>query len=130
MDAACPLCLALIQSSRLAENEHAVAIPDGYPVSDGHSLIISRRHVEGLFELSLKESASLWALLPEVRSAIEAACSPAGFNVGVNVGVAAGQTVGHVHIHVIPRYAGDVDDPRGGVRWVIPERANYWSEPR
>ena len=128
MDATCPLCRALVQSPRLAENAHAVAIADGYPISRGHSLILSRRHVEDLFDLSAEEAASLWALVPAVRIAIETTHSPAGFNVGVNVGAAAGQTIGHVHVHVIPRYLGDVEDPRGGVRWVIPDRADYWSE--
>jgi len=130
MDATCPFCRALIQSPRLAENAHAVAITDAYPISRGHSLILSRRHVEDLFDLSTEEATSLWALVPEVRRAIGTADSPAGFNIGVNVGAAAGQTVGHVHVHVIPRYLGDVKDPRGGVRWVIPERADYWSDRR
>jgi diadenosine tetraphosphate (Ap4A) HIT family hydrolase len=65
--------------------------------------------------------------LPIVKGALDEQYSPAGYNVGVNVGTAAGQTVGHVHVHVIPRYSGDAVDPRGGVRWVLPERADYWS---
>ena len=68
----------------------------------------------------------MWALVNVVRERLEREARPDGYNLGVNVGAAAGQTIGHVHIHVIPRYAGDVDDPRGGVRWILPARARYW----
>jgi len=128
MDAPCALCAALETSDSLAANEHAFAVFDAYPVSPGHALVVSRRHVANLFELSLDEQSSLWALLLPVKEAIDSRHSPAGYNVGVNVGSAAGQTIGHVHIHVIPRYEGDVDDPRGGVGWVLPARADYWSD--
>jgi diadenosine tetraphosphate (Ap4A) HIT family hydrolase len=88
---------------------------------------VSRRHVADLFDLSVDEQSALWALLPIVKRALDKQHSPAGYNVGVNVGATAGQTVGHVHVHVIPRYEGDAADPRGGVRWVLPKRADYWS---
>ena len=127
MDNACPLCTAAERSDSLAANEYAVAVFDRYPVSPGHALILSRRHVADLFELSTDEWRCVWSLLPDVKRAIECHHSPAGYNIGVNAGVAAGQTIGHVHVHVIPRYPGDVHDPRGGVRWVLPARANYWS---
>ena len=127
MDEACPLCAAAERRDVLAANNHAVAISDAYPVNPGHTLIVSRRHAADLFDLSADEQAALWALLPIVRQTLDTLHAPSGFNVGVNIGAAAGQTVGHVHVHVIPRYADDVDDPRGGVRWVLPERANYWS---
>jgi diadenosine tetraphosphate (Ap4A) HIT family hydrolase len=127
MDEACPLCAAAERRDILAGNDHAVAISDSYPVNPGHALIVSRRHVADLFDLSAEEQAGLWALLPIVRRMLDKVHSPAGYNVGVNVGAAAGQTVGHVHVHVIPRYSGDAADPRGGVRWVLPGRANYWS---
>lgn len=128
MDDPCPLCAAAERANPLASNEHAVAFPDSYPVSPGHALVVSRRHVANIFELSDDEQRSLWALLPAVRTAIEQTYSPAGYNIGINAGVAAGQTIGHVHVHVIPRYSGDVDDPRGGVRWVLPARADYWNK--
>jgi len=80
-----------------------------------------------LFCLPAEEQQALWALLPMVKEALDRVHRPAGYNLGVNVGEAAGQTIAHVHVHVIPRYHGDVPDPRGGVRWVIPDRANYWS---
>ena len=127
MDAPCPLCAAAATRDVLASNEHAVALFDAFPVSPGHALVVSRRHVASLFDLDPAEQAATWALLSAVKTVIDARHSPAGYNVGVNVGVAAGQTVGHVHVHVIPRYQGDVDDPRGGVRWVLPGRADYWS---
>jgi diadenosine tetraphosphate (Ap4A) HIT family hydrolase len=103
-----------------------VAFKDGFPVNPGHTLIIPRRHVAGLFELTAADQAAVWALLQPVKERLDARHSPAGYNVGINVGEAAGQTVAHAHVHVIPRYAGDVEDPRGGVRWVVPERAKYW----
>jgi len=126
MDVPCPLCSAAEGRELLSANTHAVAIWDAFPVSPGHALIVSRRHVADLFELSAEEQAAVWALVPAVKAAINAGHEPAGYNVGVNVGTAAGQTIGHVHVHVIPRYEGDARDPRGGVRWVLPERAAYW----
>ena len=123
----CPLCERARGGLVVRENASAVAFDDGYPVSRGHTLIVPRRHVADLFALSWEEQQALWALLPVVKEALDRAHRPAGYNVGVNVGQAAGQTVAHVHVHVIPRYDGDVPDPRGGVRWVIPDRADYWS---
>jgi diadenosine tetraphosphate (Ap4A) HIT family hydrolase len=119
----CPLCQRLALPDLLAENALAVAFKDAFPVSPGHALIVPRRHVEGLFDLTAEEQAALWRLLPEVKARLDSRHAPAGYNVGVNVGEAAGQTVPHVHVHLIPRYAGDVEDPRGGVRWVVPPRA-------
>jgi diadenosine tetraphosphate (Ap4A) HIT family hydrolase len=127
MDADCPLCQRLARGELLAANAFAVAIPDAFPVSPGHALIVPRRHVANFFDLTAEEQAALWTLLPLVKQAIDARHTPAAYNVGVNVGAAAGQTVAHVHVHLIPRYPGDVADPRGGVRWVLPEQAAYWS---
>ena len=109
-----------------ATSDLAVAIPDAFPVSPGHTLIVSRRHVAGWFELSEAEQAAVLALAGLVRARIAEARAPDGWNLGVNVGAAGGQTVGHVHLHLIPRYAGDRGDPRGGVRWILPDRAPYW----
>ncbi len=127
---ACPLCTSIASRQQLATNDAAVAFSDGFPVSPGHALIVSRRHVASLFELTADEVAAVWALVPAVKTAIELTHQPTAYNIGVNVGRDAGQTVGHVHVHVIPRYCGDVEDPRGGVRWVIPAKADYWSAPR
>ncbi|MDP3108675.1 HIT family protein [Hydrogenophaga sp.] len=125
-DDRCPFCLLTSERIR-GSNEHAVWIRDGYPVSPGHSLIIPRRHVGSFFELSPIERTGLLELLDEAKAVAQAEFNPAGFNIGINDGPAAGQTVAHVHVHLIPRFLGDLPDPRGGVRWVIPEKADYWS---
>ncbi len=123
----CPFC-GLPASRVLHASAHGRALRDAWPVSDGHTLVVPHRHVASLFDLAPEERADLWALVGEVREALAASHGPDGFNLGVNDGEAAGQTVAHAHIHVIPRYAGDVADPRGGIRWVIPERARYWGD--
>ena len=98
---------------------------DGFPVSPGHALLVTHRHVADWFSATREETRALIDGLEVARAAILAEHSPAGFNVGVNIGAAAGQTVPHLHVHLIPRYAGDVEDPRGGVRHVLPDLANY-----
>lgn len=110
----------------LLATEYAAAIDDAYPLSVGHSLIVTRRHVATLLDASPEESRACWALVNSLVAFLRDRHEPDGFNVGMNLGAAAGQTVDHVHIHVIPRYRGDVDDPRGGIRWVLPAKANYW----
>lgn len=86
-----------------------------------------RRHVGSFFDLQQAERDAVFELLALARTALDAEFGPAGYNIGINDGPAAGQTVPHLHVHLIPRYDGDRDDPRGGVRWIFPERANYWS---
>ena len=126
MEADCPLCERIGVGGFVCETEVAVAIPDAYPVSPGHTLIVPRRHVADLFSLTDQEQSELWSLLLPVKRLLDDGYHPAGYNIGVNAGQAAGQTVAHVHVHVIPRYEGDVPDPRGGVRWVLPGHADYW----
>ena len=122
----CPFCR--LEKSRIRlESEFAVAFLDGFPVTHGHTLVIPRRHVASLFELDEKEQAEVWKLVAEVRSMLVAELHPDGFNIGLNDSTAAGQTVMHAHVHVIPRRHGDVADPRGGVRWIIPDKAAYWT---
>jgi diadenosine tetraphosphate (Ap4A) HIT family hydrolase len=123
----CPFCRLETNRIRL-ESEFAVAFPDAFPVTAGHTLVVPRRHVTGLFDLPEDEQAAVWALVTQVRALLLAELKPDGFNVGVNDGPAAGQTVMHAHVHVIPRRAGDVADPRGVVRWVLPDKAKYWVE--
>jgi diadenosine tetraphosphate (Ap4A) HIT family hydrolase len=106
----------------------AVVIRDAYPVSEGHTLIVPRRHIKSWFEANPGEQHALLELLAKSKAALDAEFHPDGYNIGINDGAAAGQTVAHLHIHLIPRYAGDRDDPRGGVRWVMPEKAVYWRE--
>lgn len=122
----CVFC-ALPVDRVMGQNAHAVWIRDGFPVSRGHSLVIPRRHLASFFEATQEERSALLALLDDARAAAIAEFQPDGFNIGINDGAAAGQTVPHLHIHLIPRYAGDVQDPRGGIRWVLPERADYWT---
>ena len=98
------------------ENEHAIAIYDKYPVNEGHMMVISKRHFSNFFEATDEEILCLFNLLKESRDYLEEKYNPEGFNIGVNIDEAAGQTVMHLHIHLIPRYEGDIDDPRGGVR--------------
>lgn len=107
------------------ENELAFAIFDGFAVSPGHSLIIPKRHVASYFDLTQEEVLAIHELIPQVKNLIEQDNKPDGYNIGINVGEAAGQSIFHVHVHVIPRYKGDVANPRGGVRGVIPSRQNY-----
>ena len=121
---ACPFCILSLDEV-VCGNSAALAIRDGYPVAEGHTLIIPARHLASWFEASKEEQRAIFDLVEQVKSELDAELSPDGYNVGFNLGQAAGQTVGHLHLHVIPRYAGDVDDPTGGVRLVIPERGNY-----
>lgn len=112
----------------ISENNHAYAIYDGYPVTNMHALVIPKRHVEEYFGLTQDELLGCDALLRSVRESIVKQDSAVkGFNIGMNSGAVAGQTIFHCHIHLIPRREGDVKEPKGGVRWIIPENADYWS---
>ena len=111
----------------MKRGELCLAIVDGYPVSPGHTLVIPRRHVASFFETTVEERSELLSLLDWCRGELISRHKPSGFNIGINDGRAAGQTVMHLHIHVIPRYPGDKQDPRGGVRWIFPDKADYWS---
>jgi len=107
------------------ESELHYARFDKFPVTEGHCLIISKRHVETWFDLTLDEQADAFLLIQQVKLWLDEKYSPDGINIGMNCGVSSGQTVLHSHIHVIPRYEGDMSNPRGGVRGVIPEKQNY-----
>jgi diadenosine tetraphosphate (Ap4A) HIT family hydrolase len=106
-------------------NGLAFAVEDAFPVSPGHMLIIPRRHLADVFDLTPGEWVAIQELLRMSRGHITVHRRPDGFNVGVNVGPAAGQTIPHVHVHLIPRFTGDVTDPIGGVRNVIPGKGRY-----
>jgi diadenosine tetraphosphate (Ap4A) HIT family hydrolase len=121
----CPFCGPLTDRSLLLETDMAFAIFDKYPVNAGHALIIPKRHCANYFDLTTEEQATCWQLLNEVKAMVAAQFKPDGFNIGINIGDSAGQTVLHVHMHLIPRYSGDVPEPRGGVRGVIPSRQKY-----
>ena len=120
----CPFCA--IDPGRIAfADPHIFAIWDAFPVSTGHVLIIPRRHVAGWEDLEQAEKAAVWAAIDRAMEEVRRTHGSDGFNVGFNQGAPAGQTVFHFHLHVIPRRTGDVPDPRGGVRHVIPRKANY-----
>jgi diadenosine tetraphosphate (Ap4A) HIT family hydrolase len=121
----CAFC-ALAPGRIILANGLAVAFRDAFPLSPGHTLVIPRRHAPSFFGITPEERAAVLSLLDAAKAGLDAELRPDAYNIGVNDGPAAGQTVGHLHVHLIPRYAGDREDPRGGVRWIIPEKAKYW----
>src|SRR5213594_1841457 len=123
----CVFCERVRRGDLLSENEAAAAFFDGFPLSPGHVLIVTKRHEADFLRLTANEGLAVWRLLAPVRELLDRQFKPGGYNLGVNVGEIAGQTVDHAHLHVIPRYAGDVPEPRGGVRWIIPAKAKYWA---
>ena len=122
----CPFCHPDPTTEPILESGTAFAIFDKYPVNPGHVLVIPRRHCSSYFGLTAVEQAACWQLLNEVAAIIRERFNPAGFNIGINIGRTAGQTVDHVHLHLIPRYEGDVEEPEGGVRGVIPWKRAYF----
>jgi diadenosine tetraphosphate (Ap4A) HIT family hydrolase len=126
----CPFCHP--DPERLvARSPLTLTVRDAFPVSPGHTLIVPRRHFADLFEATPDEIAEIWQALSQAAAALSAGKgggpgAPDGYNVGVNVGAAAGQTVMHLHVHLIPRYAGDQSDPRGGIRRIFPKLMAYW----
>lgn len=123
----CPFC-SLDNSRVLYESASFLIIHDGYPISPGHTLIIPKTHIASMFELGPEQFADLHTAIHWAKMDIEREFSPDGYNLGVNDGAVAGQTVPHLHLHLIPRYQGDQPDPRGGVRWIIPDKAKYWCD--
>ena len=126
----CIFCEIQDDAKRLpvAKNEFAIAIRDGYPVANGHTLIIPKRHVMSFFDLTEAERSSIFKLLTIAKNNLDQELGPDAYNIGINDGQEAGQTVPHLHIHLIPRYKGDTEDPRGGIRWIMPDKADYWSD--
>jgi diadenosine tetraphosphate (Ap4A) HIT family hydrolase len=122
----CPFCTP-DQLSIEYFDEIGIILWDSFPISPGHILVIPKEHYPNIFDVPSEEQAHLFKLINKAKEIISQTHSPDGFNIGINSGTAAGQTVPHAHIHVIPRYNADVEDPRGGVRWIIPEKAKYWS---
>ena len=124
-DKPCPFC-NIDPGQIIIEHSLAVAKHDGYPLTKGHSLIIPRRHVASFFDCTAEERQAMLDLLDESKAILDKEHAPDGYNIGLNNGAAAGQTVMHVHMHLIPRYQNDTTDPRGGVRWIFPDKAKYW----
>ena len=125
----CPFCRLSRRVEIICETATCVAFYDGYPVSPGHALIIPKRHVASYFDLTNHEREAMNVMLQYVRQKIDERFHPDGYNIGINVNEAAGQSVFHVHMHVIPRYKGDVPNPKGGIRGVIPNKQNYNAAP-
>lgn len=121
----CPFCNPDSKRELIVESATAYAIFDKFPVNKGHALVIPKKHCSNYFELTFKEQSACMFMVNEVKKIIQKRFNPDGFNVGININEAAGQTVPHVHIHLIPRYKGDVKEPRGGVRGVIPNKQSY-----
>ncbi len=121
----CPFCNPNSERELIAESATVFAMFDKFPVSNGHALIISKKHCVDYFDLTFREQSACSFMLNVVKQIIVKKYNPDGFNVGINISEAAGQTVPHVHIHLIPRYNGDVKEPRGGVRGVIPDKQQY-----
>lgn len=125
MRVTCPFC-EIEQGRVLYQDRFCFVIRDGFPVTEGHSLVISKRHIGSFFETTEQEKIALIAALEQTKILLDEQFSPDAYNIGVNDGTEAGQTIPHLHIHLIPRYVGDDHDPRGGVRRVIPGKAVYW----
>ena len=121
----CLFCRAESERDLIASTELSLAFYDGFPVSPGHTLIIPKRHVASFFDLTQNERKDMFDMVDVVKHILDERFHPDGYNIGVNVGEAAGQSIFHVHLHLIPRYFGDVPNPRGGVRGVIPFKQSY-----
>ena len=125
--ARCPFCPP--DASRVLHDDELVfVLRDGFPVSPGHVLVIPHRHVGSFFDTTAAERRAILDAIEIAQRAVEKEHRPDGWNIGINDGAAAGQTVPHLHVHLIPRYKGDRPDPRGGVRWILPEKADYWTK--
>jgi diadenosine tetraphosphate (Ap4A) HIT family hydrolase len=118
-------CIFCEKLKIIKETKLSYAIHDKYPVSPGHTLIIPKRHVSNYFDLTDEEKIDLHKLMEEMKIYLDQTLSPDGYNIGINAGKAAGQTIMHVHIHLIPRYQGDIPNPTGGIRGAIPHKRIY-----
>ena len=121
---ACPFC-SIPPTEILDENDHAFAVRDNFPASEGHTLIIAKRHVEDYFQLSKEEKDKVFELLEKMKKTIDSEFHPDGYNIGFNIGEAGGQKILHAHIHLIPRKKGDAENCRRGVKGVIRRQMNY-----
>ena len=119
----CPFCDG--DDERIVQNDLAFAIYDTNPASPGHALVMPKRHLAEYFDASREEKIAILELIDKMKQAIDQKHKPDAYNIGVNIGEVAGQSVPHIHIHIIPRYKGDVENPKGGVRGVIPKKQKY-----
>ena len=121
----CRLC-EIKNAKSVLSDELAYVVRDSFPVTPGHTLIVPKRHVLSLFETTREERVSMLELMEQAKHLLDAELHPDAYNIGINDGAAAGQSIPHLHWHLMPRYKGDVADPRGGVRWILPGTAKYW----
>jgi len=126
MSKPCVFCEKVDNNDVLYQNQLAACFRDGFPISNGHTLIIPKDHIQDYFELSKETKEAMNELVELARKDLIEEVNPDAFNFGLNSGPAAGQTVGHAHLHLIPRFEGDVEDPRGGIRWIVSDKAKYW----
>lgn len=121
----CFFCKSINNKDFELENKYAVARLDDFPVNKGHLEIITKRHVKDWWETTEEERIAIFNLLDEAKKIIDNKYNPDGYNIGMNLGEKAGQSIMHLHVHLIPRYNGDVLNPKGGVRGIIPNKQNY-----
>ncbi|HZM54516.1 MAG TPA: HIT family protein [Acidimicrobiales bacterium] len=121
----CPFCQRIEEGQITASTSLAVAFPDAYPISQGHMLVVPRRHEPEFFDLSPDEQGQMLVLAGDLHNRLVVELGFEGVNLGVNCGEVAGQTIAHAHLHFIPRYRGDVVEPAGGIRWLFPDKARY-----
>jgi diadenosine tetraphosphate (Ap4A) HIT family hydrolase len=110
------------------ECNHTIAFIDTYPASPGHTLVVPKRHIPTYFDASEDEILAIGKAVQICKEFLDKEFNPDAYNIGINNGEAAGQSIKHLHVHIIPRYKGDVEDPKGGVRWILKNKANYWDE--
>ena len=110
------------------ECNHTIAFIDTYPASPGHTLVVPKRHILTYFDASEDEILAIGKAVQICKEFLDNEFNPDAYNIGINNGEAAGQSIKHLHVHIIPRYKGDVEDPKGGVRWILKNKANYWDE--
>jgi diadenosine tetraphosphate (Ap4A) HIT family hydrolase len=125
----CRFCVSKPGRELMIQSEYGFAAYDRHPASPGHFLVIPHRHFASYFEINDRELVDLWGLVARGKEIVDEKYHPDGYNIGINVGYWAGQSIHHLHIHVIPRYKGDVENPKGGVRGVIPHKKLYTVSP-
>lgn len=121
-------CVFCTINESIFDDNHFWIIKDNYPVSSGHTLIIPKKHILSFFDLDQQDFIHLYSVIKKLKIFLDQQFNPDGFNIGINDGKSAGRTIDHLHIHVIPRYLNDQKDPRGGIRLIFPEKANYWDD--
>ncbi len=127
MDKKCIFC-SFRDERIIGECEHTITFIDTYPATPGHTLVVPKRHFASFFEATEDELLAIGKAIQKAKLTLDKEFAPDGYNIGINVGEAAGQSVHHLHVHLMPRYKGDVEDPRGGVRWILKNKANYWEK--